>query len=80
MVDHIPKYKFLHSVPTINKNDAGSWRDGSMVKSTDCSSRILELVPSNLMVAHNHLQQDPKPSSDVSEESDSVRPIHKINK
>jgi hypothetical protein len=31
------------------------WRDGSVVKSTDCSSRILSSIPSNHMVAHNHL-------------------------
>jgi hypothetical protein len=39
------------------------WRDGSAVKSTDCSSR----GPSNHMVAHNHLKWDPVPSSCVSE-------------
>jgi hypothetical protein len=30
------------------------WRDGSVIKSTDCSSKGPELIPSNHMVAHNH--------------------------
>jgi hypothetical protein len=30
------------------------WRDGSAVKSTDCSSR-LSSIPSNHIVVHNHL-------------------------
>ena len=33
---------------------------------------VLSSSCSNLMVAHNHLQWDPMPSSGVSEESDSV--------
>jgi hypothetical protein len=32
------------------------WRDGSVVKSTDCSSKGPEFNPSNHMVAHNHPQ------------------------
>jgi hypothetical protein len=39
---------------TLEKLSEG-WRDGSVVKSTDCSSRVLSSIPSNLMVAHNHL-------------------------
>ena len=32
------------------------WRDGSVVKNTDCSlPEVLSSVPSNHMVAHNHL-------------------------
>jgi hypothetical protein len=30
------------------------WRDGSVVKSTDCSSEGPEFNPSNHIVAHNH--------------------------
>jgi hypothetical protein len=40
---------------------------------------VLSSIPSNHMVAHNHLSWDPMPSSGVSEESDSVI-IYKINK
>jgi hypothetical protein len=46
------------------------WRDGSEVKSTDDSSRGPEF--NSHMVAHNHLQWDPMPSSDGSEDSDNV--------
>jgi len=39
----------------INKNVMG-WKNGSVVKSTDCSSlEILSSIPSNHMVTHNHL-------------------------
>ena len=34
--------------------------------------KVLNSIPSNHMVAHNHLQWDLMPSSGVSEESDSV--------
>jgi hypothetical protein len=37
---------------------------------------VLSSIPSNHMVAHNHLQWNLKPSSDLSEESNN---IHKIN-
>jgi hypothetical protein len=33
----------------------GGWRDGSAVKSTDCSFEVLSSNPRNHMVAHNHL-------------------------
>jgi hypothetical protein len=33
---------------------------------------VLSSIPSNYMVAHNHLQWDPMPSSGVSEDSYSV--------
>jgi hypothetical protein len=40
-----------------NKQKDMVWRDGSAVKSTDCSFRGPELnsIPSNHMVSHNHL-------------------------
>jgi hypothetical protein len=34
--------------------------------------KVLSSIPSNHMVAHNHLSWDPMPSSGVSEDSDSV--------
>jgi hypothetical protein len=34
--------------------------------------KVPSSIPSNHMVAHNHLQWDPMPFSGVSEESDSV--------
>jgi hypothetical protein len=37
------------------KNETQGWKDGSEVKSIDCSSKGLELIPSNHLVAHNHL-------------------------
>jgi hypothetical protein len=37
------------------KNASRGWRDGSVVKSTDCSSRGPELNSHNHMVPHNHL-------------------------
>jgi hypothetical protein len=40
--------------------------------------KVLSSIPSNHMVAHNHLQRDLTPSSGVSEDNYSV-PIH-INK
>ena len=40
---------------------------------------VLSSIPSNHMVAHNHLQWDLMPSSGVSEDNYSVH-IHKINK
>ena len=51
-----------------------SWRNSwsSVVKSTDCSSRVADSIPSNHMVAHNRLQWDQTPSSGVSEDSNSV--------
>ena len=48
------------------------WRDGSVVKSTDCFTRGLSSITSNHMVAHNHLSWHLMPSSSVSEDSDSV--------
>jgi hypothetical protein len=39
------------------------WRDGSVIKSTGCSSRGPEFNSQQHMVAHNHLQWDPMPSS-----------------
>ena len=33
----------------------GVWRDGSVVKSIDCSLEELSSIPSNHAVAHNHL-------------------------
>jgi hypothetical protein len=33
----------------------GGWRDGSVVKSTNCLPEILSSIPSDHMVAHNHL-------------------------
>ena len=47
------------------------WRDDLVVKRTDCS-RVLSSIPSNHMLAHNHLWWDPMPSSCMSEESDLV--------
>jgi hypothetical protein len=38
-----------------NKTNKTSWRDGSTIKSTDCSSEILSSIPSNHMVAPTHL-------------------------
>jgi len=35
-------------------------------------SEVLSSIPSNHMVAHNHLQWDLMPASGVSEDSDSV--------
>jgi hypothetical protein len=41
---------------TIKKEEVGGWRDGSEVKSTDCSfPEILSSTHSNHMVAHNYL-------------------------
>jgi hypothetical protein len=38
------------------KNKTRGWRDGSAVKSTDCSlPEVLSSIPNNHMVAHNHL-------------------------
>jgi hypothetical protein len=53
------------------KDDINGWRDGSMVKST-VLPEVLSLIPSNHMVAHNHLQWDLMPSSGVSEDSNNV--------
>jgi hypothetical protein len=39
----------------LRKTSLVGWRDGSVVKSTDCSPEGPELNPSNQMVAHNHL-------------------------
>jgi hypothetical protein len=35
---------------------------------------VLSSIPSNHIVAHNHLKWDPMPSSRVSEDSDSYSP------
>jgi hypothetical protein len=48
------------------------WRDGSEVKTLSALLRVLSSLPSNDMVAHNHLYWDPVPSSGVSEDSYSV--------
>lgn len=52
------------------------WRDGSAVKSSDCSYK----GPGSVlrMVAHGHQQWDLMPSNDVS--GDKRPHIHKINK
>ena len=47
----------------------GGWRDGSEVKSPDCSSRGPEF---NSQQPQGGSQWDPMPSSGVSEEIDSV--------
>jgi hypothetical protein len=41
---------------------------------------VLSSIPSNHMVAHNHLEWDLMPSSGVSEDSYSVLTYTKINK
>jgi hypothetical protein len=46
-----------------------TWRDGSVVKTLP---EVLSSNPSNHMVAHDHLQWNSMPSSDVSEDSCSV--------
>jgi hypothetical protein len=43
-------------------------------------SEVLNSIPSNHTVAHNHLQWDSMPSSAVTEESNSVLTYIKINK
>jgi hypothetical protein len=46
----------LYELVTIKfKNKVQGWRDVSEVKSTDCSSRVLNSVPRDDIVAHNHL-------------------------
>jgi hypothetical protein len=40
-------------------------------------SEVLSSIPSNHMVAHNHLSWNLRPSSGVSEVSDSVLPLNK---
>jgi hypothetical protein len=58
------------------------WRGGEMaqwVRALTALPEVLSSIPSNHMVAHNHLQWDLAPSSDVSEDSYSIF-IHKINK
>jgi hypothetical protein len=34
------------------------WREGSKVKSTDCSYKVLSSIPSNHRVAHSHLYSE----------------------
>ena len=41
---------------------------------------VLSSIPSNHMVAHNHLEWDLMPSSDVSEDSYRILIINKIKK
>jgi hypothetical protein len=42
-------------IPALKKHRKWGWRDGSAVKSTDCSSEGMSSIPSNHMVTHNHL-------------------------
>jgi hypothetical protein len=42
-------------INAIKKYDAWARRDGSAVKSIDCSPEVLSSNPRNHMVAHNHL-------------------------
>ena len=49
------------------------------LKALTALPEVLSLIPSNHMVAHNHLQWELMPSSGVSEDSYSVL-INKINK
>ena len=62
-------------------NNPGGWRDGSEVKSTDCSSRGPEFKSQQ---SHGGSQPsvmgDPMPSSGVSEDSDSVSIYMKLKK
>jgi hypothetical protein len=51
----------LHMFYFILKYKLLGWRDGSVVKSTDCSSR----GPSNHVVTRTHLSWDPMHSSGV---------------
>jgi hypothetical protein len=62
-----PSYIFY-----FKKRQTRDWRDGSVVKSTDCFPEVLSSIPSNHMVAHNHLSWALMPTSGVSEDSDSV--------
>ena len=49
------------------------WRDGLVVKRIlSVLPEVLSSIPSNHMVAHNHLYWDLMPSSGVSEDSYSV--------
>ena len=48
------------------------WRDGSVVRVLTAVPEVLSSIPSNHMVAHNHLQCDPLPSYVVSEDNYSV--------
>jgi hypothetical protein len=74
--------KLGHTLDHTHKNKCfkgkGGWRDGSVVKSTDCSSRGPEF---NSQQPHGISQPwDLMPFSGVSEESASVNYIHKIHK
>jgi hypothetical protein len=46
---------FAPSLMGCSGESGEDWREGSVVKSTDCSSKGPEFIPSNHMVAHNHL-------------------------
>jgi hypothetical protein len=45
----------IQAIKLMLKGTAGGWRDGSDVKSTDCSSIGPEFNSQKHMVAHNHL-------------------------
>jgi hypothetical protein len=52
--------------------DNGADEDGEMaqwLRTLSVLPEVLSSTPSNHMVAHNHLYQDPTPSSGVSEDS-----------
>jgi len=66
------RIKFMSGACRVQKRVSGGYRDGSVVKSTDCSSTGPGSDPGNHMVAHNHLQWDMIPSSGVSDNSYTV--------
>jgi hypothetical protein len=60
--------------------EEGGWRDGSVVKSTDCSSRSPEFKSQQPHGGPRHLYWDLMLFSGVSENSVSVLIYRKINK
>jgi hypothetical protein len=49
------------------KKGKRGWRDGSEVKSTDCSSEGPEFISQQPHGRYNHLEWDPMPSSGMSD-------------
>jgi hypothetical protein len=70
--------KFLLIIKSVTEG----WREREMaqwLKALTALPEVLSLIPSNHMVAHNHLQWELMPSSGVSEDSDKIVWSHTLN-
>ena len=66
--------------PLFKSKMSGAGEMAQQVRALTALTEVLNSIPTNHMVAHNHLERDLMPSSGVSEDSCNVLIYKKINK